>query len=286
MVGTIIQGEAKEVLASLPTGSAGLVIGSPPYAGKGQRYRTKAKWPIQAWVDWMADVTREAVRVANNAVVWVANGYVDGGQYYPACEGLIWTLHNAGIVCERPVIWHKNAPPCKRPWFGNDWEYCMAFRPANSSFHFDWEAIAEIPRFGSGGRFRQRGRTGERRLGGEYPTGKLARPRDVFRIAVGGGHLGSTLAHENEAPYPEKLVKPFIKVLTKAGDLVVDPFSGSGTTIAVAEKLGRRWIGGDMRASQVKLGYRRIAEIRALSNQVGSSPARDVVQRHRLLRHD
>lgn len=120
-------------------------------------------------------------------------------------------------------------------------------------------------------RSRPRGQQRERRLGGEYPTGKLARPRDVLRVTVGGGHLGSKLAHENEAPYPERLVEPFIKVLTKAGDIVVDPFSGSGTTIAVAEKLGRRWIGGDMRASQVELGCRRIEEIRAPSNMRSSS---------------
>lgn len=263
MNNTIIQGGCIDVMQTMKTGSVDLVIGSPPYAEKGERYGKSKPWPTDDWIDWMTAVTVEAVRVSRNVVIWIVNGAVRQGSYLPACEGLVWACYQKGLICERPCIWHKNAPPNRKDWFGNDWEYCLAFRPAGSTRYFDWEAIAEPPKYNAGGRFRQRTVTGERRLGNEYPKNKLARPRDVFRVTVGGGHLGSKLAHENEAPYPEAIVEPFVKVLCPPAGIVLDPFCGSGTTLAVAEILGRQWIGIDCRESQVELSGRRIAETRA-----------------------
>jgi DNA modification methylase len=105
-------------------------------------------------------------------------------------------------------------------------------------------------------------------LGNEYPKSKPARPRDVFRVTVGGGHLGSKLAHVNEAPFPEKLVEPFVRCLTKAGDTVGDPFCGSGTTAAVAKRLGRNFVGCDFRESEVELTCRRLAGITPLPSAI------------------
>jgi DNA modification methylase len=77
--------------------------------------------------------------------------------------------------------------------------------------------------------------------------------------AVGGGNMGSALCHENEAPFPESLAEFFVRSFCRPGGLVCDPFSGSGTTGAVAVRHGRRFVGCDLRASQVELTRRRIA---------------------------
>lgn len=262
----IILGDCLEVMRGLPSDSVDLVIGSPPYPEKGERYGKSSPWPTPKWINWMAGVTQDALRVSRNVVVWVVNGSVRDGQYLPACECLVAVLDLLGVICERPVIWHKNAPPNRKDWFGNDWEYCLAFRPPNSTRYFNWEAIAAPPKYKAGGRFRQRTKTGVRRLGGEYPTGKLARPRDVLRVTVGGGHLGSRLAHENEAPFPEGVVEPFVLTCTDQCGTVLDPFCGSGTTLAVAERLGRKWIGIDCRQEMVDLSWRRIEEVRQKQN--------------------
>lgn len=267
-----------------------LVIGSPPYAEKGERYIAgRQKWRTEDWVAWMMEVTAEAVRLSRHWVIWVVNGAVKDGHYLPACEGLVWELHKQGIVaCERPCIWHKNAPPNRQDWFGNDWEHVLAFKKPGSKPHFDWQAIAKPPKYRNGGQFRQRTTTGERRLGSQYPQNKLARPRDVispdlselevrqflqewidesegvgnlFRCTVGGGHLGSKLAHLNEAPFPEKLIEPFVLALCPRAGSVLDPFSGSGTTLAVAIRHGREATGVDYRESQVELGNRRVEEV-------------------------
>ena len=96
-----------------------------------------------------------------------------------------------------------------------------------------------------------------------YKNPKLANPGNVIKCKVGGGHLGSKLAHENEAPFPEKLAEFFIRSFCLPGGIVLDPFCGSGTTCAVAEKAKRKWIGIDVRENQVELSNRRIKEARA-----------------------
>lgn len=243
-----------------PDDSFDLVFGSPPYAEKGQRYIGGArKWDTVSWVSWMVEVTTEAVRLSRGYVMWVANGAVRGKRYLPACEGLLWELHKAGeVACERPCIWHKNAPPNRSDWFGNDWEYVLAFKSLGSQPYFDWKAVAQPPKYTAGGRFRQRTANGERRLGSEYPQSELARPRDVVRATVGGGHLGSKLAHDNEAPFPETLATHFVKACCPPKGIVLDPFVGSGTTMAAALKNGRSAVGIDFRESQVDLTRRRI----------------------------
>jgi DNA modification methylase len=250
-----------EWMREQPDDSVALVVGSPPYAEKGERYGDNRKLPTDQWVRWMLEVTTEAVRVSSGPVLWVVNGAVRDGHYLPGPEGLVWEWHKAGGWCERSLIWHKNAPPNRRDWWGNDWEPVVAFKKAESQYPFNWEQIGHAPKYAAGGRFRQRSQNGRRRLGNPYPKGKVARPRDVLRFTVGGGHLGSPLAHLTEAPYPEALVAHLIMALTNPGDCVLDCFAGSGTTLAAALKLGRSAIGLDIRQSQVELMKRRLLEV-------------------------
>jgi DNA modification methylase len=263
LVPEVIHADCLDWMNSQPADRFQFAFGSPPYAEKGERYiGGRQKWPTEEWVAWMLDVTREATRICSGLVVWVVNGAVRGSRYLPACEGLVWEWYKRGGWSNRSVIWHKNAPPNGRgDWFSNDWEFVLAFKRPGESPPFDWEAIAEPPRYTAGGRFRQRGTNGQRRLGGEYPKVKLARPRDVVRVTVGGGHMGSKLAHETEAPFPERLAEHFIKSCSGRGDLILDPFCGSGTTLKVAELLGRRAVGVDWRPSQVKLSILRLEEV-------------------------
>lgn len=97
----------------------------------------------------------------------------------------------------------------------------------------------------------------------EYKPPKKANPGNVINCIVGGGVMGSKLAHENEAPFPESLAEFFVRSFCPPDGIVMDPFSGSGTTCAVAEKASRKWIGIDVRQSQVCLSNKRIKEVRA-----------------------
>lgn len=80
-------------------------------------------------------------------------------------------------------------------------------------------------------------------------------------IKVGGGLMGAPEAHENEAPFPLKLAQWFIRGWCPPGGKVLDPFSGSGTTVHAAMTIGRVGIGCDLRFSQCELGRRRCRNV-------------------------
>jgi DNA modification methylase len=240
------------------------VLGSPPYPFKGERYAGgRKRWSDRDWACWMHENTRAAAGCCSGYVVWIVNNPVRDRIYRPAVERLIIMCDDdPDLICERPAIWHKNATPNRKDWFSNDWEYCVAFRAKDSTPYFDTKALGQAPKYSAGGDFRQRDAKGNRRKGGAYPTGKIVGARDVIRATVGGGHMGSKLAHENEAPYPESLVLPFILCCCPPGGTVLDPFCGSGTTLKVAEANGRKAIGVDFRESQVELSKKRMLEVR------------------------
>ena len=91
-----------------------------------------------------------------------------------------------------------------------------------------------------------------------YVPPAKANPGNVITCSVGGGRMGSPLAHSNEAPFPESLAEPFVLSFCPPAGTLLDPFCGSGTSLAVAIKHGRRAIGFDIRESQVDLTSRRL----------------------------
>jgi hypothetical protein len=102
---------------------------------------------------------------------------------------------------------------------------------------------------------------GDRMVEQAYTPPVMANPGNVIKVKVGGGLMGSKLAHENEAPFPEDIAEWFIRSFCPPGGLVLDPFSGSGTTAKVAKKLGRRSLSIDIRQSQCELTRRRLLEV-------------------------
>ena len=73
--------------------------------------------------------------------------------------------------------------------------------------------------------------------------------------------MGSPLAHLNEAAFPASLAEFFILSFCPHGGTVLDPFLGSGTTAAVAIKKGRKYVGIDVRESQIEIAHRRLSEV-------------------------
>lgn len=265
-------------------------ITSPPYALKGRRYGGKDKIKPDEWVLMMVRLVKELVRVTDGPVFVVANGPVKKSpkinqHYFPVCEGLMYTASAAGICCDRPLIWHANKPPSRKDWFGNKWEYVMCFKKS-FDLTFNWESIAEPPKFKAGGRFRQRNAKGERVMGSAYPKSKLARPGDVIYQTVGGGHMGmdrtlfdtdswrqactrdDEYCTSHQAPYPTRLIDRLVKVCTNPGDIVFDPFMGGATTAVSALCHGRRYFGYESGESEIAISRKRIAAVkRALAKE-------------------
>jgi len=87
------------------------------------------------------------------------------------------------------------------------------------------------------------------------------------------GRVGNTSAERLGYPTqkPESLLERIIKVSSNEGDLVADFFCGSGTTLAVAEKLGRKWIGSDLGRFAVHTTRKRMIEVQRELKKAGDN---------------
>jgi len=279
-----------------------LVFGSPPYCDA-RTYGIDAQRGCVEWVEWMLVVTTEAQRVCRGPVVWVAAGVTRERNYWPACEGLLWEWWRRGRDCQlyRPCTYHRHgiAGSGGTDWFRADTEYVMCFKRPGELPWSDNTAMGHPPKWGPGGAMSHRLSNGQRRnrdqwggnlagLGtrranGErqtkcrpshrpqsemevqsYRPPKLANPGNVIKCKVGGGRMGDSICHENEAPFPERLAEWFIRSLCPPGGTVLDPFSGSGTTAKVALSLDRNAIASDLRASECAKTKRRTAQVQRL----------------------
>ena len=66
------------------------------------------------------------------------------------------------------------------------------------------------------------------------------------------------------------MLERIIRVSSNPGDLVLDPFAGSGTTLAAAKRLGRRWLGIELSAEYAERARRRLEEVQAEETRNGT----------------
>ncbi len=96
--------------------------------------------------------------------------------------------------------------------------------------------------------------------------GKLKQMPDFIELPIVQGKERLREKTNNHAlrpaQKPEKLIEVLLAATTKSGDIVLDPFIGSGTTAVVAEKLGLQWVGIDADAKYIKAATKRICDCR------------------------
>jgi site-specific DNA-methyltransferase (adenine-specific) len=91
------------------------------------------------------------------------------------------------------------------------------------------------------------------------PNPKGAKPKDVFDIPTTCNGMGEKTPHPTQKP--EELLRRFVLASSCEGDLVIDPFSGSGTTLVVAEQMKRRWMGCDLSEAYNRWAVERLENV-------------------------
>lgn len=199
---------------------------------------------------------------------------------------LAFALQEDGWYLRRDVIWHKpNAMPetvNDRPATAHEYLFLLAKRP---TYYYDAEAIKEPVTGGAhargngvnskikihGGWETQKGAHGNFHRDGRGDPEYRARQNPSFSAAVSDlvdsrnkrsvwtvPTAPFTDAHF--ATFPPALIEPCILAGSRVGDLVLDPFMGSGTTAQVAQALGRRWIGCELNPDYVLMQAGRTAQ--------------------------
>ena len=84
---------------------------------------------------------------------------------------------------------------------------------------------------------------------------------NVWKVAAGGSSSsGDAVAFDHPAIFPEALARDHILSWSNEGDIVLDPFSGSGTTAKMAKHNGRRWIGIEVNPEYCEIAQKRLAQ--------------------------
>lgn len=268
---SLLQGDCLDHLRQMPDDFVDLVFCSPPYEAA-RTYGIDFKLRGEQYVEWAVARFVECTRVSKGLVAWVIEGQTRDFRWSASPAMLMADLHRRGIRLRKPPVFHRvGIPGSGGPdWLRNDYEFIVC----SSKGRLPWSdntAMGHPPKWEPGGDPSYRMANGRRvarlhtkagadgimRTQGYNPPAK-ANPGNVVHCKVGGGRLGSKLAHENEAPFPESLAEFFVRSFCPPGGWVLDPFCGSGTTLAVALKHGRSGIGIDVRESQIALTQRRL----------------------------
>lgn len=242
-------GDCKEILKELPDHSVDLIFTSPPYAD--QRVSTYGGIHPDKYVEWFLPISKELLRVMKSDGTFVLNikeKVVESERSTYVLE-LILEMRKQGWLWTEEFIWHKkNCYPGKWPnRFRDSWERLLQFNKSKKFNMYQEEVMVPV------------GDWAKSRL---KNLSEVDQTRDNSKVGSGFGkrianwvgrdkafptnvlHLATECSNKSHsAAFPEALPEWFIKLFTKEGDTVLDPFMGSGTTNIVADRLGRKTIG-------------------------------------------
>jgi len=268
----ILLGDCLEVMRKMDDGSVDLVVTSPPYEDA-RTYGIGCDLKGQEWVDWAVERYMECVRISRGAVCWVVAGRTRSYKWTATPALFMADLHRAGVNLRNPLIYKRHGIPGSGgpDWFANKYEWIVCSSKPGRLPWSDNTAMGHSPKYGPGAAPSHRTNApvgysgGDMRVkGAVYKPPRFANPGNIIDCgAVGGGNMGSKIACENEAPFPEQIPEFLIRSLCPPGGVVLDPFSGSGTTAKVAGVHGRGSISIDIRESQTDLTSHRLTEIDA-----------------------
>jgi len=249
---SIICGDCEQVLKDFPDDSVDLIITSPPYADA----RKKAYGGIHpdGYVDWFLPKTEQFLRILRPTGTFILNikEKVVGGERHTYVLQLILKMRQQGWLWTEEFVWHKkNCYPGKWPNRLRDaWERCLQFNKQKKFNMYqdkvmvpmgDW-AKARLRNLSDADKRRDESKvqSGFGKNISNWLTRDKAYPTNVL-------HLATECSNRNHsATFPLSLPEWFIKLFTEEGDVVLDPFVGSGTSAIVAKKSNRKYIGIDV----------------------------------------
>ena len=265
----IIHGDCEDVLKELPDDSIDLIFTSPPYAD--QRQRTYGGIKPDDYVDWFMPKADQLFRVLKPSGTFVLNikeRAVNGERHTYVIE-LILEMRKRGWLWTEEFMWHKkNSYPGKWPnRFRDNWERLLQFNK-HRKFNMYQEAVMVPVGDWANGRLANLSETDkirdESRVGSGFGKNisnwvgrDMVYPNNVIHMATESSNK------KHSAVFPLPLPIWFIRLFTQAGDTVLDPFVGSGTTAVAALSLGRRYVGIDTNEEYVRLSEERLADIQA-----------------------
>lgn len=264
-VNQIICGDCATELRQLPDNSIDLIFTSPPYAD--QRRNTYGGIKPADYVDWFLPKSEEFLRVLKPTGTFIFNikERVVKGERSTYVIELILRMREQGWLWTEEFIWHKkNSYPGKWPnRFRDSWERLLQFNQHRKFHMYQEEVMVPV------------GDWAKTRLVALSDTDQI---RDESKVGSGFGknvsnwvgrdsvyptnviHMATECGNKSHsAAFPEALPEWFVRLFTQPGDIVLDPFIGSGTTAVAALQLGRQFVGIDVNEAYCDLARDRLS---------------------------
>jgi modification methylase len=247
----VVQNDCVAAMAALPDGCVDMIFADPPYNLQlgGELFRPEGSRVDAVNDDWDKFASfgdydaftrawlKEARRILKpNGTLWVIGSYHNIYRVGAA-------LQDEGYWILNDVIWRKSnpMPNFRGTRFTNAHETLIwASRSEDSRYTFNYRAMKAL--------------NDELQMRSDW----------VIPICAGGERVKADGVKAHPTQKPEALLYRVLLACTNPGDVVLDPFFGTGTTGAVARRLGRRWIGIEREKRYVEVARERIAATLAL----------------------
>jgi len=242
-------GDSEEILKEILSNSVDLIITSPPYSD--QRKGSYGGIHPDKYVEWFLSKSQELLRVLKPTGTFILNikEKVVNGERHTYVLDLIKEMKKQGWLWTEEFIWHKrNCHPGKWPnRFRDAWERLLQFNKQRK-FNMYQEAVMIPIGDWAKTRLKNLSETDKKRDNSRVGSGfgknisnwvgkEVVYPSNVLHLAT----ESSNKSHS--ATFPLSLPSWFIKLFTKEGDLILDPFLGSGTSSISASFLNRNSVG-------------------------------------------
>jgi len=244
----IFQGDCLDFMRQLPSEIVNLTVTSPPY-NIGKEYETA--FSQARYLDWCEEWIKEIHRLTrSDGAFWLNLGYFEvpnKGRAIPI-PYLLWDRSPFYFMQE--IVWNYGAGVACRNMLSPRNEKFLWYVKDRLSYHFNLDAIRDPDV-----KYPNQKKNGKLKCN---PLGK--NPTDVWQIpkVTSGKNRSSDERTPHPAQFPIAIIDRIIKCSSNKGDVILDPFMGSGTTAEAALRTGRSVIGFELNSGYIEIAAQRI----------------------------
>lgn len=257
----IVTADCLDYMRTLPDSCIDVVITSPPYAE--QRSNTYGGVSVDRFPLWMGDVGKEIYRILKPTGSFVLNikEHVTKGARNTYVLKTVLLLSEIFLWSDT-YIWNKTNPfpTGSKKRLKDGFEYCYLFtKTKDHKFNPNSVLTKSTSKWlDSEKRRKNKGSHNVTNGSGMNMSSRCApemvRPSNVLTMPI------DSTNHKHPATFPIALPEFFIKLLSDEGDVILDPFAGSGTTLSAAKKLNRHYLGCEISPTYTEIIKERLKE--------------------------
>jgi len=249
----LLHGDCLKFLLKIKDKVVNLTVTSPPYDNLRSYNGNNELWSEDVW----RRVIQELFRVTKigGVVVWVVgDATIKGSETGTSFKQALWAM-KCGFNLHDTMIYEKyQACFGSRNCYLQSFEYMFIFskgKPSSLNFIRDRENVQKGIQNITVGGIKKNG-TRPKRHRKKLPA--FGKRKNIWKYSVGGGKTG------HPAVFPEKLAYDHIISWSEEGDIVLDPFMGSGTTRVACKNLNRNFVGIELDKDYFEIAKKRITE--------------------------